>query len=132
MKIMKMRIKKQQNNNIESKPLNIFDLNNLNQEAKDLMDKIQDANDDIDDGKFVFIGSNKENFNFNTLNKPLNLISAIYNGKTSLKEAEIKQRELEKKSKGAKRLQTKNCRRRRKRRNKWSIDESKRHVGIQG
>ena len=82
MKIMKMRIKKQQNNNIESKPLNIFDLNNLNQEAKDLMDKIQDANDDIDDGKFVFIGSNKENFNFNTLNKPLNLISAIYNGKT--------------------------------------------------
>ena len=61
------------------------------------MDEINDADDDIDDGKLLFIGSNKEKFNFNTFNKPLNFISAIYNGEISLKEAEFKQRDLEKK-----------------------------------
>ena len=61
------------------------------------MDEIEDANDDINDSKLLFIGSNKEKFNFNTFNKPLNFISGIYNGKISLKEAEIKQRDLEKK-----------------------------------
>ena len=61
------------------------------------MDEINDADDDIDDGKLLFIGSNKEKFNFNTFNKPLNFISAIYNGEISLKEAEFKQRNLEKK-----------------------------------
>ena len=60
------------------------------------MDEIEDADDDIDDGKLLFIGSNKEKFNLNTLNKPLNFISAIYNGKISLKEAKFKQRNLEK------------------------------------
>ena len=59
------------------------------------MDKIEDADDDIDDGKLLFIGSSKEKFNFNTFNKPLNLISAIYNGEISLKEPEIKQGNLE-------------------------------------
>ena len=47
--------------------------------------------------------SNKKQFNFNTFNKPLNFISAIYNGEISLKEAEFKQRDLEKK-RGSKRL----------------------------
>ena len=61
------------------------------------MDEIEDADDDIDDGKLLFIGSNKEKFNFNIFRKPLNFISAIYNGETSLKEAEFKQRDLEKK-----------------------------------
>ena len=61
------------------------------------MDEIEDANDDINNGKLLFIGSNKERFNFNTFNKPLNFISAIYNGEISLKEAEIKQRDLDKK-----------------------------------
>ena len=37
------------------------------------MDEIEDANDDINNGKLLFIGSNKERFNFNTFNKPLNL-----------------------------------------------------------
>ena len=32
-----------------------------------------------------------------TFRKPLNFISAIYNGQVSLKEAEFKQRDLEKK-----------------------------------
>ena len=54
------------------------------------MDEIEDADDDIDDGKLLFIGSNKEKFTLNTLNKPLNFISAIYNGKISLKEAKFK------------------------------------------
>ena len=68
------------------------------------MDEIEDANDDIDNCKPFFIGSNKEKFNFNTFNKPLNFISAIYNGEISLKEAEFKQRNLEKKNRGVKRL----------------------------
>ena len=63
----------QQNNNIDKKPLNVFDyLKSLSQEAKDLMDEIEEVNDDIDDGKLLLIGSNKETFNFNTFNKPLN------------------------------------------------------------
>ena len=60
------------------------------------MDEIEDANDDINDSKLLFIGSNKEKFNFNTFNKPLNFILAIYNGEISLKEAEFKHRDLEK------------------------------------
>ena len=61
-----------------------------------MIDEIEDANDDIDDGKILFIGINKERFNFNTFNKPLNFISAISNGEISLKEAELKQRDIEK------------------------------------
>ena len=48
------------------------------------MDEIEDANDDIDDDKLLFIGSNKERFNFNTFRKPQNFILAIYNGEISL------------------------------------------------
>ena len=68
------------------------------------MDEIKDPNDDIDDGKLLFIGSNKEKFNFNIFKKPLNFISAIYNDEISLKEAEFKQKDLEKKNRGFKRL----------------------------
>ena len=60
--------------------------------------KIEEVNNDIDIYKLVFIGSNKEKFNFNTFNMPLNFISDIYNGKISFKKAEFKQRDLEKKS----------------------------------
>ena len=66
------------------------------------MDEIKDTDDDIDDGKLLFIGNNKEKFNFNTFNKPLNFILAIYNGEVSLKEAEIKQIDLEKKNRRSK------------------------------
>ena len=62
-----------------------------------MIDEIEDADDDIDDGKLLFIGSNNKKFNFNTFRKLLNFISVIYNGKISLKEAELKQRYLEKK-----------------------------------
>ena len=60
------------------------------------MDEIEDPDDDIDDGKLLFIGSNK-NKKFNTFRMPLNFISDIYNGKISLKEVEFFQRNLEKK-----------------------------------
>ena len=54
--MIKTRIKKQQNNSIDTKPLNVFDyLKSLSQEAKDLMDEIEDENDDIDDGKLDFL-----------------------------------------------------------------------------
>ena len=57
----------QQNNNIDTKPPNTSNcLKGLSQEAKDLTDEIEDADNDIDDGKLLFIGSNKEKFNFNT------------------------------------------------------------------
>ena len=46
----------QQNNNIDTKPPNVFNyLKSLSQEAKDLMDDKEDANDDIDDGKFFLL-----------------------------------------------------------------------------
>ena len=90
--------KTQQNNNIDTKPLNVFNyLKSSSQKAENLMDEIKDADDDIDDGKLLFIGSNKEKFNFNTFNKPLNFILAIYNGEILLKEAEFKQGNSEKK-----------------------------------
>ena len=42
----------QQNNNIDTKPPNIYDyLKSLSQEAKDLINEIEDADDDIDGGK---------------------------------------------------------------------------------
>ena len=84
--------KQQQNNKIDTKSQNFFNyLKSLSQETKDLMGEIEDANDNID-GKLLFIGSNKERFNFNTFNKPLNFISSVYNGIISLKEAEFKQK----------------------------------------
>ena len=60
------------------------------------MDEIKDADDDINDGKLLFIGSNKEKFNFNTFNKPLNFLLAIYNGEISLKETEFSQKKKKK------------------------------------
>ena len=74
-------------------------LKSLSQEANDLMDEIEDADDDIDDGKLLFIGDNKEKFNFNTFSMRLNFLSNIINGKISLKEEEFEQRNLEKKKK---------------------------------
>ena len=97
--------KKQQNDDIDTKPPNVFDyLKSLTQEAKDLIDEREDANDDIHDGKLLFIGNNKEKFNVNNFRMPLNFLSAIYNGEISLKETEFKQRNLEKKKRGSKRL----------------------------
>ena len=50
-----INIKKQQTD-IDTKPPNVFDyLKSLSQEAKDLMDEIEDENDDIDDGKLDFL-----------------------------------------------------------------------------
>ena len=61
------------------------------------MDEIEGEDDDINKDKLLFIGSNKKKFNLNTFNKPLNFILAIYNGEISLKEADLKQRNLEEK-----------------------------------
>ena len=37
-------------------------------------DEIEDPDDDIDIEKLVFIGSNREKFNFNTFEMPLNFL----------------------------------------------------------
>ena len=60
------------------------------------MDGIEEDDYDIEINKLAFIGSDREKFNFNTFDMLLNLFSNIYNGKISLKEAEFKQRDLEK------------------------------------
>ena len=93
--MIKIRIKKQQNNNIDTKQLGIFDyLKTLSQEAKDLMDEIEDVNKDINVKKLAFIGSNREKFNFNKFKIPLNFLSSIYNGQIALKVAEFLQNNL--------------------------------------
>ena len=72
-------------------------LKSLSQVAKDLMDDIEDANSDIDYNKLFYIDSNKEKFNFNIFSMPLNFLSDIFNGKITLKKAEINNRNLNKK-----------------------------------
>ena len=70
--------KNQQNNNIDTKPPNVFNyLKSLSPEANDLMDEIED-DDDIDINKLAFIGNNEENFNFNTFKMPLSFLSDIF------------------------------------------------------
>ena len=74
------RLKRQQN--IGSLPLLFSNyLKSLSQEAKDLMDEIEDADNDIDYNKLLFIGSNKEKFNFNIFSTPLNFLLDIFNSK---------------------------------------------------
>ena len=78
-------------------------LKSLSEEAKDLMDEMKDTDDETDKYKFVFIGNNREKFNFNTSRMPLNFLSDISNGEISLKEAEVTQGDLEK-NRGPKKL----------------------------
>ena len=87
------------------------------------MDEIEDANNDIDYNKLLFIGSNKEKFKLNILSTPLNFISAIYDGEISLKEVNISQRKIQKKIEELNGKDQKIQKKRR--RNKWSIDASK-------
>ena len=61
------------------------------------MDKIEDGNKNIDIKNFLLIDSNRKKLNFNTFRMPLNFLSDIYNGETSLKEAEFFQRILKRK-----------------------------------
>ena len=89
---------RQQNNNIDTKPPNVFNyLKSLSPEVKDLINEIEDADDEINNDKFIFIDSNQEKLNFNAFKMPLNFISDIYNGKILLKEAEFKQNKFRKK-----------------------------------
>ena len=90
--------KQQQTNNIDTKPSDIFDyLKSLSSKASDLIDEIEEDDNDIDINKLDFIGSDREKFNFNIFRIPLNFLQDIYNREISLKEAEFKQRDLEKK-----------------------------------
>ena len=89
--------KTQQNNNIDTKPPNVFNyLKSLSQKAKDLLVEVEDADDNIDDSKLLFIGNKRDKFSFNTFRKLLNFILAICNGEISLKEAEFKKKKIEK------------------------------------
>ena len=67
--------------NIDTKPPNVSNyLKVLSQEAQDLMDEIEDANNGIDYNKLLFIGSNKKKLNFNIFSTPFNFLLDIYNG----------------------------------------------------
>ena len=93
--MMKTKIKKTTKQQVGSKPLNVFDyLKSLSQKAKDLADEIKDADDGIDIDELLFIGSNREKFNFNIFRTPLSFLSTIYNGEITFKEVEICQRDL--------------------------------------
>ena len=70
-------------------------LKSLSQEAKDLMDELEDANNDIGYNKLLYIGD-KEKFNFNIFRY---FLLDIFNGKIIFKKAEINQRELNEKIK---------------------------------
>ena len=50
------KTKQNNNNNIKTKSPNVFNyLESLNQEAKDLIDEIDDVNNDIDNGKLFLL-----------------------------------------------------------------------------
>ena len=70
-------------------------LKSLSQEAKDLMDELEDANNNIGYNKLLYIGD-KEKFNFNIFRY---FLLDIFNGKITFKKAEINQRELNEKIK---------------------------------
>ena len=53
------------------------------------MEEIKEAANNIDKRKLIFTGSNREKFNFNIFRRPVDFLSAIYNGEISLKEAQI-------------------------------------------
>ena len=66
---------KQQKINIGSKPQNVFDyLKGLSQEAEDLMIELEDAEDDLDKEKLIFVGSNGEKVNFNAFKTLLDFL----------------------------------------------------------
>ena len=61
MRMISNKIKNQQNNNIDTKPPNVFNyLKSLSPEAKDLMDGIKDDDDHIGINKLAFIGSGRK------------------------------------------------------------------------
>ena len=86
------------------------------------MDEIENANDDIDYNKLLFIGSNKEKFKFNIFSTPLNLISAIYDGEISLKRQTFLKEKYRRKQRNQ---MAKDQKIQKERRNKWSVDASK-------
>ena len=96
--MIKIRTKKQSNINIDLKLPNVFNwLKTLSQEAKDVIDIIEDADNDIDNNKLPFIGSNKEKINFNIFIMPLNLLLDFFNGKITLTKTEINEWDLNEK-----------------------------------
>ena len=96
--MIKIRTKKQSNINIDLKLPNVFNwLKTLSQEAKDVIDIIEDADNDVDNNKLPFIGSNKEKINFNIFSMPLNLLLDFFNGKITLTKTEINEWDLNEK-----------------------------------
>ena len=86
------------------------------------MGEIEETNDEIDIYKLVFIGSNKETFNFNKFRMLLNFLSAIYNGEISLKKQNLTK---EKQKKKKKELQFRYEPKKYKKRYRWGIDACK-------
>ena len=89
--IKMINIYKKQTHNKDTKPQNVFDyLKSSSQEAKDLIDEIEEANDDIDYNKLLFVGSNSEELKFNTFGTLLSFLLAIFNSKITLKRQNLR------------------------------------------
>ena len=89
--IKMINIYKKQTHNKDTKPQNVFDyLKSSSQEAKDLIDEIEEANDDIDYNKLLFVGSSSEELKFNTFGTLLSFLLAIFNSKITLKRQNLR------------------------------------------
>ena len=73
-----------------------------------MIDEIEDAGNNIDNNELLFIGSDKENVKYNIFSTPLNFLLDIFNGKITLKKAEINQRDLNKKTEELSNYKSKN------------------------
>ena len=65
-------------------------------------DELKDVEKDLDKEKVIFVGSNREKFNFSTFKSPLDFLLNIYQGEITLKEAEFFSRKFKKWNKRAK------------------------------
>ena len=61
-----------------------------------MIDEIEEANDDIDYNKLLFVGSNSEELKFNTFGTLLSFLLAIFNSKITLKRQNLR-KEIKKK-----------------------------------
>ena len=90
------RDQEKQKINIGSKPQIVFDyLKGLSQEAEDLMIELEDAEDDLDKEKLMFVGSNGEKFNFNPFKILPDFLSNTYHGKITFKKSRNASRKFE-------------------------------------
>ena len=71
-----------------------YSFSGLSPDAKQLLNKIKEEENDIESPKIICINSDGKLFNFNTFKPLLKFASNIYNGKITLGEAKKDQHEM--------------------------------------